>query len=84
MSWDYENTELGKIYESKPEKVTEGGWKLIIGSFMTLLMAIYNRDGEIKEGEMGKACKTHGKEGEWIQSFVRKIRRKETCGKTKA
>jgi len=30
---------------------------------MTLLIAIYNRDGKIKEGEMGKACKTHGKEG---------------------
>jgi hypothetical protein len=30
---------------------------------MTLLITKYYRDGEIKDDEMGKARKTHGKEG---------------------
>jgi hypothetical protein len=30
---------------------------------MNLLIVKYNRDGEIKVEETGKACKTQGKEG---------------------
>jgi hypothetical protein len=30
---------------------------------MTLLIAKHNRDGEIKEGDLGKARKTYVKEG---------------------
>jgi hypothetical protein len=42
----------------------------------------YNKNDQVKEDEISRACSMYGGEEECIQGFGRKVRRKETIMKT--
>jgi hypothetical protein len=43
----------------------------------------YNQNDQVKEDEMGRACRTNGGEEEYIQDIGGDAIRKETTGNTK-
>jgi hypothetical protein len=64
----FENRVLKRIFRPKKDEII-GGWEQY-------------HDDEVENDAMGRACRTHGREGQRIQDFGGETRRKETTRKT--
>jgi hypothetical protein len=56
----FENRVLKRIFGPKRGEVTRGWGNCIMRSFITCIFAKYNKNVQVKEVEMGRACSTNG------------------------
>jgi hypothetical protein len=63
----FENRMLRRIFGPKMDEII-GGWRKLHNEEIQNIYTSPNKNDEVKEDEMYRACSTHGREQEYIQS----------------
>jgi hypothetical protein len=62
----FEKGVLTGIFGPKRNEIT-GSWEnCIMKSFIILVLTEFNHNNQVTKDDMGRACSTHGREGEYI------------------